>query len=323
MNVPEEFSFSCPLCHQSLEAAVDLAGEAIECPGCGKTIEVPEHKAESQSGIAPEEVQKPADIAPDATNGQPQQWFNLACPTCAKTLRISTSKAGQSFECPRCKAPLECDIVQADGNPIVQGKKFLFATRKCINCGQQVSVAAVACTKCGTNQKTGAKDQAQNSANTNDAKGASKACPFCAEPILAAAIKCKHCGSPLLKAEQPAKLHLPTASKDASAPLANKKATAGGVISIIIICFAVFCFSRLSCNSTSAEKKESSDYLEGWGDGRGYASQRPEMGPEATTRACWADMATAEAASYHKNKADYEKGFKNGWFGQKGMLLPE
>jgi len=36
--------FSCPHCHQSIEAPLDMAGQLIDCPSCKQTIEVTKHQ---------------------------------------------------------------------------------------------------------------------------------------------------------------------------------------------------------------------------------------------------------------------------------------
>ena len=35
-----DFSFRCPFCKQSIEAPLDMVGQLVDCPSCGKAIEV-------------------------------------------------------------------------------------------------------------------------------------------------------------------------------------------------------------------------------------------------------------------------------------------
>jgi hypothetical protein len=63
----------------------------------------------------------------------------------------------------------------------------------CSNCGAQLADNDDACSDCG--QLSAAASAAFT--NTPGAQQPTKACPYCAETILAAAIKCKHCGERL------------------------------------------------------------------------------------------------------------------------------
>lgn len=57
MSESQFVTFTCPSCHQEIEAATDLAGQEAECPACGTLITIPQQTdpalADAQSEMTP------------------------------------------------------------------------------------------------------------------------------------------------------------------------------------------------------------------------------------------------------------------------------
>jgi ssDNA-binding Zn-finger/Zn-ribbon topoisomerase 1 len=59
-----DLEIQCPHCDQGLEASEDLLGQTVECPACGKPIQLPDSVDDAPSGSQCPSCQE--TMAPDA-----------------------------------------------------------------------------------------------------------------------------------------------------------------------------------------------------------------------------------------------------------------
>lgn len=74
-----DIAFSCPQCEQPLEAPQDMAGETIECPACGQSIQIPAAAApalEAQQGT------------PCPSCGSPLEGDSVLCLQCGYHVKL-------------------------------------------------------------------------------------------------------------------------------------------------------------------------------------------------------------------------------------------
>ncbi len=75
-----DITFSCPKCDQELEAPPDFIGEAVECPGCGAEIVVPNQKGPAKSG--PNEPHDDDDELDEDEEDLSEKPDDDVCPEC-------------------------------------------------------------------------------------------------------------------------------------------------------------------------------------------------------------------------------------------------
>jgi len=100
-----DIAFVCPKCQQHLESSPDLAGQLLDCPGCGQPIEVPYPK-------------KPTPPVPPTHRPSPAPRAPTPPPT------VSTSPSDRTLASPPTKACPFC------------GEAILSNAKKCKHCGE-------------------------------------------------------------------------------------------------------------------------------------------------------------------------------------------
>lgn len=139
--------FSCPHCAQHLEAPQELAGVAIPCPVCERTVEVP-------VGTVPP---APAPPALPRTAGQ-----SPVCTICLTPIGADEARTA----CPACRAEYHAECWQENGGcamygcsqvPVVEQRHAVEIpvsfwgqeNKACPACKREILAAAVRCRHCG------------------------------------------------------------------------------------------------------------------------------------------------------------------------------
>ena len=126
--------FKCPQCQKSLAVDERGAGRNINCPDCGKSVEIPQ-----------------PDIAWECSNCRAQHSGPESC-------------AGTTYKCPSCK--IEDRVPLPEDEPDAKPKLKLKAERngaspstsnttKCPFCGASIAQDALICVGCGMDFRTG------------------------------------------------------------------------------------------------------------------------------------------------------------------------
>src|ERR1039457_1552135 len=77
-----DISFTCDNCGQNIVVDGAGAGQLVDCPKCGKTLEVP-YKADALAAVAPH--LKPITPVPSQIAASPSE--TKQCPLCAETIK--------------------------------------------------------------------------------------------------------------------------------------------------------------------------------------------------------------------------------------------
>ncbi len=88
---------SCP-CGKKLRVADEHAGKRIKCTGCGDPVTVPAGEEEAPA---------------KAKAAAPAGMVRFECPECGKAMQAKATFAGETVDCPRCRAEVEVPDTEA------------------------------------------------------------------------------------------------------------------------------------------------------------------------------------------------------------------
>ena len=80
----------CPSCSQPFQITPEMAGQVVECPGCGSAVAIPEIQPET------------------ATNPDPEPT-NYQCPICSGPFGVTPDMEGKRIACPHCGQEVTID----------------------------------------------------------------------------------------------------------------------------------------------------------------------------------------------------------------------
>ena len=142
--------FACPRCQKSLEAQNEHAGNAIECPACGESFDIPGAKpAGPTAGVNPATISN-SPGSPDSTDVLDvlHADANVTSPNTQKT----AVKSNDQKYCIECGALIRARAAICPDCGVSQTEEHERSEKHCPECGYVMHGTTAVCPKCGIEQ---------------------------------------------------------------------------------------------------------------------------------------------------------------------------